>query len=171
MVLSENTDFEGRPCAPQAAPDGFHLHQYQHCWDVPHSYQAVWDWLNRPETFTESQLPPYRVEFVSQRPEVPAGFYEGGLNIHHGPFLVVAGTLTEMRPPEYRDLQYFYGSFVLSLRLVRPTRLQFWVEPIDSRSTRVRVQLDALVRGWFVPIWDLGNRGFWWSFGYWLKRL
>ncbi|MEM9777619.1 MAG: hypothetical protein AAF902_23785, partial [Chloroflexota bacterium] len=67
-------------------------------------------------------------------------------------------------------LQYFYGSHFISIRLVRPTRLQFWVEEISSNETKVILQLDSLVAKWFAPIWSFGNRYFWNSFGRWASR-
>ncbi len=40
--------------------------------------------------------------------------------------------------PAYRDLKYFYGPYALSPRLVRPTRLRFWVEEIAAPMQRAR---------------------------------
>lgn len=156
---------------PQGSPPGFQDYEYKKSWLIPQSKEAIWAWLNRPETFTESQIPPYRVEFVAAGPEEPVGFYEGGLNIHHGPLLLASGQLGEIREKEYRDLQYFYGSYVISLRLVRPTRLQFWLKEISHNQTEVTVQLDASVKQWFLPSWKLGSKVFWGFFGFWMQRL
>ena len=93
----------------------------------------------------------------------------GGLNIHHGPGLLASGTIAELVENRYRDLQYFYGSYILSLRLVRPTRLQFWVEP-EAGGTLVRVHFDSLVQGWFDLVWDAGCKAFWWMFSRWMKK-
>ena len=166
---SDNPFFQSRPCAPQAAPPQFLRHQFRKTWVVPGTRDKVWNWLNDPATFTDGQVPPYRVEFVSAEVGVPRGFEVGGLNSHHGPLLLASGTLVEIREQEYRDLQYFYGSYVISLRLVRPTRLQFWVEQHGPDSVKVTVQLDSFVRGWFEPFWQVGQRAFWWGFGRWLR--
>ena len=156
---------------PQGAPESFLHHEYRKTWTIPRPRREIWEWLNRPETFTEAQIPPYRVEFVSPSIDEPSGFHPGGLNIHHGPMLLASGQLGEIRPEEYRDLQYFYGSYVISLRLVRPTRLQFWLEQDGPEQTRVTMQIDALVISWFLPFWELGSRGFWGLFGFWMKKL
>ena len=132
--------------------------------------KQVWAWLNEPSTFTDGQIPPYRVEFASAELGVPRGFEVGGLNMHHGPGLLASGTMVDIVDEEYRDLQYFYGSYVISLRLVRPTRLQFWLQDAPHGGTEVTLQLDSFVNHWFEPIWELGNKMFWSFFGIWLKR-
>ena len=146
---------------PQAAHAAFEPHAFEKTFVVPKPRGNVWSWLEDPATFTDSQIWPYRVEFVSADAN-PPGFYEGGLNIHHGPLLHLPAMLTEIRDGSYRDLHYFYGSYVLSPRLVRPTRLRFWVEDdTEARGTRVRLQLDSFVRRGFVGAWSLGQRIFW----------
>lgn len=169
-VIASNPFFATQAAAPQAAPSGFREHSVKKEFILKKTLTQVWDWLNNPETFSRGQIPPWRVEFVSADPETPPGFHVGGLNVHHGPFTLFAGTMTEIREREYRDLQYFYGSHFLSLRLVRPTRLQFWVEAIEENETKVTLQLDSLVRRWFSPLWSLGNRCFWTMFGAWIRR-
>ena len=151
---------EGFP-VPNGAPQGFVEHAYERSFEVYFPIERVWGWLNDPATFTEGQVWPYRVEFVE------GGFEPGVLNAHHGPFLNAAGVIGEVRDPApgasgYRDLKYFYGSYALSPRLVRPTRLRFWAEEVDStRGTRVSLELDALVRRSFVPVWELSQKIFW----------
>ena len=82
--------------------------------------------------------------------------------------------LTEIREGEYRDLHYFYGSYVLSPRLERPTRLQFWIaeEPGPPRAaTRVRLRVDSFVRsGRMARLWTRGQRFFWSRFPSWMAR-
>ena len=154
---------------PSGAPDGFVEHQYQKTFFVGRPVDRVWAWLNDPATFVEGQVWPYRVEFVD------GGFEPGVLNVHHGPFLNAAGAIGEVRGPgerpadrpAYRDLKYFYGSYVLSPRLARPTRLQFWAEGAAG-GTVVTLRLDAFVRGRFVGIWDFGQRAFWSRFPRWM---
>ncbi|MEM0963874.1 MAG: hypothetical protein AAGK21_15205, partial [Bacteroidota bacterium] len=81
-----------------------------------------------------------------------------------------AGVLGEQRPPEadqtaYRDLRYTYGSYVGSLRLARPTRLQFWADASGASTTTVRLQFDADVAWALVPVWAPAMRVFWSGFG------
>ncbi|MEM1057383.1 MAG: hypothetical protein AAGI52_17840 [Bacteroidota bacterium] len=156
------------PLAP-SPPPGFRAHSYRRSWRVPQSREAVWAWLNDPATFTEGQVPPFRVEFVG--PDGSAGgFREGVFTAHHGPGMLFAGVLGEQTDPApgrtaYRDLRYTYGSYALSLRLARPTRLQFWADAIGDDATEVRVQLDADVTTAFVPVWAGAMRVFWGGFG------
>lgn len=116
----------GEVSVPAGAPEGFVGHAYQKTFFVDHPIERVWPWLNDPATFVDGQVWPFRVEFVN------GGFEPGVLNVHHGPFLNAAGVVGEVRgpgdEPAYRELKYFYGSYALSPRLARPTRLQFWTE-------------------------------------------
>lgn len=117
----------------------------------------VWRRLNCRETFVDGQIFPYKVEFDSQSQRGP--FSEGELNIHHGPMLSVHGKIGEVRS-DYRSLEYFYGSYVLSFRLVRPRLLEF--HRVDGG---LRLKLNSHVATWFEPFWNLGNRWFWKYFG------
>jgi hypothetical protein len=119
--------------------------------------EKVWRILQHRETFTKGQIPPYRVEFDSDSQAGP--FNSGELNIHHGPLLSVHGVIGEVND-HYRDLKYFYGSYVLSFRLVRPTRLEFF-----KTSTGVELKIHSFVHPGFRQIWELGNKIFWRFFG------
>lgn len=119
--------------------------------------ETVWEKLCRRETFVDGQIFPYRVEFVAKQQR--GRFAPGELNIHHGPLLSVHGAIGDVTE-DYRDLRYFFGSYVLSFRWVRPTRLQFFKGP-----GLLRLQLDAYVAPWFAPFWRLGNSIFWRFFG------
>jgi hypothetical protein len=159
-TLSE-TGPEGFP-VPAGAPVGF---------VPPFPVGRVWRWLNDPATFTEGQVWPFRVEFVD------GGFESKVLNVHHGPFLNVAGVIGEVRGPRpglaaYRDLKYFYGSYAMSPRLVRPNRLQFWAEVTGRQGggTLVTLQLDSLVRRPFVSLWERSQKIFWARFPMCMKR-
>ncbi len=154
---------------PQAAPAGFQSSVYELEYEIAAQRSRVWGWLEDPATFVDGQVFPYRVEFVSPDPDTPPGFEVGGLNIHHGPFLHLPAMLTEIREGDYRDLRYFYGSYVLSPRLVRPTRLEFWVEDA-GQGTRVRLALSSYVRSSFAPIWQWGQRWFWARFPRFMSR-
>jgi hypothetical protein len=150
---------------PAGAPPGFveHVHRYE--FSTPRPPGRVWGWLNDPATFTEGQIWPFRVEFVD------GGFEPGVLNVHHGPFLNLAGAIGEVRGFErgvaYRDLKYFYGSYAVSPRLVRPTRLQFWAEE-SAGGTQVTLQVDSLVRRRLGGVWSLAQRVFWSRFPRWM---
>lgn len=119
--------------------------------------ESVWNALQQRETFTKGQIPPYRVEFdaISQI----GAFKTGELNIHHGPFLSVHGVIGEISD-SYRDLKYLYGSYVLSFRLVRPVRLEFFRE-----KEVLKLKLTCYVAPKFRSIWRLGNTVFWKFFG------
>ena len=54
------------PDHPAPLPPGFVPHVYAQTWDVPRPRAAVWAWPNDPATFTEGQVPPYRVEFLAE---------------------------------------------------------------------------------------------------------
>ena len=164
--MVRNIENAGDVQVPNGAPPGFVLHVYRKSFTTTHQITRVWAWLNDPATFTEGQVWPYRVEFVD------GGFEPGVLNVHHGPLINFAGAIGEVREPgegviAYRDLKYFYGSYAISPRLARPTRLQFWAEESES-GTLVTVQLDSLVRRPFVRLWDLSQRMFWSRFPGWM---
>ena len=119
--------------------------------------EAVFNNLQKRETFVKGQIPPYKVEFDS---ELQTGtFKEGELNIHHGPLLSVHGIIGEISDT-YRDLKYFYGSYILSFRLIRPVRLEFFKE-----EEGIRLKITCLVKPWFIRPWELLNKIFWKFFG------
>ena len=79
-------------------PPGFVARSHRQSWRVPHARADVWAWLNRPATFTDGQVPPWRVEFVA--PDGRAGGFETGTwTAHHGPGLLFAGRLAEVVGP------------------------------------------------------------------------
>lgn len=119
--------------------------------------EKVWEVLQRRETFIKGQIFPYNVEFDA--PSQSGPFLSGELNVHHGPLLSVHGAIGEVTD-SYRSLNYFYGSYVLSFRVVRPTQLEFIRE-----GDIIRMRLSAYIAPWFLPIWKLGNRAFWTFFG------
>ena len=146
-------------------PAGFRETPFERSWSIGVARERLWDWLNDPKTFTRGQLPPFRVEFLPMPDGRPGGFETGCLNVHHGPGMSFHGVIGEMRHPEYRDLRYSYGSYALSMRLVRPQRLQFFLEEEGPDRTRLRMRLDVHARNYFAPIWSLLNALFWSSFG------
>ena len=69
--------------------------------------------LNDPKTFIDNQTWPFRVEFLLNDKQQNE-FETGVLNLtHHGPLLSLAGEIGEITP-HYRDLLYYYGSYVFS---------------------------------------------------------
>lgn len=135
-------------------PQGFVRDEFEREFSYPQAkIESVWKKLQRRETFTKGQVFPYRVEFGATSQE--GEFLPGELNIHHGPFLSVHGAIGEVSS-KYRSLHYFYGSYVLSFRVVRPVQLEFFCE-----GNRLKLKLSVYVRPWFRPIWRLGNRILW----------
>tara|TARA_B100001094_G_C18154631_1_gene785665 strand:+ start:525 stop:962 length:438 start_codon:yes stop_codon:yes gene_type:complete len=129
-------------------------HTYERSFDVKSEKMTdLWNKLNLRNTFVDGQIFPYKVEFDAPQQNGP--FAEGELNIHHGPLLSVHGMIGEVND-QYRGLEYFYGSYVISFRLVRPLRLEFFNE-----SDKLRLKLTVYVKPWFKPIWKLGNDTFW----------
>lgn len=154
----------------QAQADGWEPHTYSFSVTLGASRSRVWEWLNTPETFTKGQIWPYSVEFVSPDPEIEPIFLEGVHTIHHGPFLHVAGVLSEVRPDYYRDLQYFYGSFVLGMSLIRPARLQFWLQENTDGYTMVQGQMDSYVQSYMKGFWTFTQKMFWGQFKGLMRR-
>lgn len=149
-------------------PD-FVEHKYSFSVDVPAPATRVWKWLNDPRTFTDTQVWPYRVEFYSPQPEkVPNGFHEGVVTNHTGPFINFAGVLTEISD-NYRDLQYYYGSYAISFRLVRPFRLEFSTVEHEDRTT-INCTISSYVKPSFYKIWDRLNKLFWSRFRRWATK-
>ena len=153
----------------QPQPPGFKVHAYSFDVKVKAQEKSVWSWLNDPKTFTDTQVWPYRVEFYSPNPEsIPNGFTENVLTNHTGPFVNFAGVLTKIEP-SYRDLQYYYGSYAISFRLVRPFRLEF-ATTNDGKETTITCTISSYVKPSFYRIWNFLNRQFWKSFKRWSRK-
>ena len=152
------------PPIPQGAPGRFRPHRFVKEFEITGPRDAVWEWVNDPRTFTDSQVWPWRVEFVD------GGMETGVLNIHHGPLMSFAGVVGEMRRPAYRDLRYLYGSYALSLRWIRPTRLEFLIEEPGPGRTRVRMRLESLVRPGLHGVWTTLLRLYWALFPFFARR-
>ena len=151
-------------------PGGFSRDVLERTWLVQHPRAAVWAWLCDPATFTDSQLPPWRVEFLDPATGAPAGFTPGVLTTHHGPLLHFCGVIRDVDEPHYRDLAYTYGAYALSMRLARPVRLEFSLEEAGDHATRLGLRVTADVRSWFLGPWRWGNGIFWSRFGSWCER-
>lgn len=138
-------------------PRGFVVDEYDREFHFSEeTISSAWKKLQRRETFTKGQLFPYRVEFASSSQE--GEFIPGELNIHHGPFLSVHGAIGDVTPV-YRSLHYFYGSYAISFRLIRPIELEFF-----RVESRIKVKLKVYIRPWLRPLWRLINFIMWSTF-------
>jgi hypothetical protein len=143
-------------------PQGFIVDEYENEFNFSEeSIISAWNKLQRRETFTKGQIFPYRVEFAS--PSQEGEFSPGELNIHHGPFLSVHGAIGEVTP-SYRSLHYFYGSYVLSFRLIRPVELEFFRD-----GHKIKLKLKVYIRPWLRPLWRLLNNMMWTFFRFSLR--
>lgn len=156
--------------ATQHVPHGFEKHEFERKFRIPRPRTEVWSLLTDPKTFTAGQVFPYRVEFVDESGSMGAGFKSGTQTLHHGPLINFAGVIGEVRDQEYRDLQYYYGSYVFSLRLLRPTRLEFYFDAPTPSTTSVTLRVSSLVRRPFGRFWSVFQAVFWFQFG-WNIRL
>ncbi|ADR20357.1 hypothetical protein MATR_20250 [Marivirga tractuosa] len=153
--------------ALQIKPPNFKTHIFTKEYESPYQESQIWDWLNDPKTFVDNQTWPFRVEFLLNDKQQHE-FETGVLTTHHGPLLSLAGQVGEITP-HYRDLLYYYGSYVFSFRIVRPFRLEFWTE--DNGEKRiVKMQLSSFVAPSFYSIWNWGQNIFWGRFGRWMNR-
>lgn len=144
-------------------PRGFIEHEFSRDFHgTDEKLQQFWNKLLLRETFTKDQIFPYRVEFSDTSQE--GYMIPGELNIHHGPFLSVHGAVGEITK-NYRNLNYFYGSYVLSFRLVRPVQLEFFKE-----DQFIKLKFKVYLRPWFSPIWEFSNRILWSLFGFSMDR-
>lgn len=148
----------------QLLPPQFTCSVFEKDFEVAANRERVFQWFNDPRTFTSGNPFPYRVEFLGAADNPSPGFTSGVQTAHHGPLLLFAGEIGEVRSPEYRDLPYFYGSYVLSMRLVRPVRLEFFFSAPAADKTVVKLRMTAYVRPFFLPLWKLAQRLFCWIF-------
>ncbi len=138
-------------------PVGFIVDQYERdFYFSEEKIPLIWKRLQRRETFTKGQLFPYKVEFAASSQE--GEFSPGELNIHHGPLLSVHGAIGEVTS-SYRSLHYFYGSYVISFRFVRPVQLEFY-----RYDNRIQLKFKVYTRPWFKPIWRFLNHVLWSGF-------
>ena len=135
-------------------PKNFKTHIYIKKFIIDKKHiERSWDKLQRRETFVDSQFFPFRVEFDSLNQF--GQFEEGELNIHHGPLMSFHGAIGECSN-SYRDLKYFFGSYFISFRIVRPVRLEFF-----KNESSIELKLTSFVHPLFLPFWKIGNKVFW----------
>jgi hypothetical protein len=151
---------------PQQASREFELDEFNLHFYVRASVQTVADYLNRTQTFTQGQIPPYRVEFIDPQTHLRTERFEVGiLTNHFGPLLNLPGKITQIEGSRYRELVYGYGSYAISNRLFRPEKLQFWFDPDPSGAkTKVHLRLTTSCRWGWKWLWRLGMWSFWPSF-------
>ena len=154
----------------QPLPPGFKEHSYKFTFQFEGEESHVWQWLNDMRTFTDTQVWPWKVEFYSPDPDnIPNGFHRGVLTNHFGPLINLAGELTAIDNGKYRDLQYFYGSYVISFRWIRPYRLEFSTEQ-KGGITYITGELKSYVKSSVSGIWTTVQNFFWGRFENWAKK-
>ena len=154
----------------QPPPPGFKEHSYKFTFQFEGEASHVWQWLNDTATFTDTQVWPWKVEFYSPDPDkIPNGFHQGVLTNHFGPWINLAGELTAIDNGKYRDLQYFYGSYVISFRLIRPYRLEFSTEQ-KGDITHITGELKSYVKPSLSGIWTNVQKIFWGRFENWARK-
>jgi len=151
----------------QLRPKNFKAHIFTREYSSPYEESQIWDWLNDPKTFTDNQIWPFRVEFLLGEKQHKE-FETGVLNSHHGPMLSLSGMIGEISS-HYRDLKYFYGSYAISFRIIRPYQLEFWTKD-EGDSRIVKVRLSSYVAPSFYGIWNWSQELFWSRFGKWMNR-
>ncbi|MCA6074562.1 hypothetical protein [Fulvivirga sedimenti] len=151
----------------QTRPASFDEHVYSKKYIINSPVSEVWNVLMRESTFRDTQLWPFRVEFDSDGAE--DRMTVGMDNVHHGPLMLFTGVLTEIREREYRDLHYYLGSYFLSVRWIRPARLEFFVVD-QGDNTGLELRLTTYVRPWIKGIWNSMLSVFWLNFGSWFNR-
>lgn len=146
----------------QPLPTHFREHILRKEYLIDNKESDVWKWLNNPNTFIDTQIWPFKVEFTRTE-EHKTDFDPGVFNSHHGPFMSFTGVIGEVKS-NYRDLKYLYGSYFLSLRYIRPHRLEFWSKPGQDGSI-ITVQLSTYVSPGFYKLWNWSQNIFWANFG------
>ena len=154
----------------QPKPPTLTEHSFKKKVMVKKSIDRCWEFLNRMDTFTDGQVFPYRVEFVSENENEEPSFTTGTWTNHHGPLLNICGQIGEMKAPTYRDLNYSYGSYVLTFRWIRPVRLQIFLSSIEDQKTDITIQLDCYVAPFLKGFWSMAQTFFWSGFGSTLRR-
>lgn len=154
----------------QPIPPNFKDHQYTFSFELDKNENSVWKWLNDTKTFTETQVWPYKVEFYSPDEErIKNGFNEGVLTNHTGPFVNFAGQLTTIKE-NYRDLQYFYGSYAINFHWIRPYRLEFKTEVLSENKTKIIGTISSYVKPWIYNLWNKSQGVFWKRFQKWAGK-
>lgn len=165
--MSHQLDTQNRPLQSQLVPKGYVRQIFEQEWKVECDEQRMWNWLNSVSTFRDHQSLPYVVEFLDPDSPSDPQFRVGVDTNHYGPFLNAAGVITQIDPMKYRDLQYYYGSFVFSFRLVRPVRLEFFY---DSEKKVLKMKMTNYVRSFFASLWSTMLSWFWPRFGTWMNK-
>lgn len=150
--------------APQFLPPHFVADEFETSFTLNQTQVQVFHFFCNTKTFTNLQIPPYRVEFVSCHPDKKNVFETGVQTIHHGPLMNFAGVIGEIRSPYYRDLQYYYGSYAISLYLARPVRLEIWFDKISDKKTKVKIKVTWHIRKSFRWFWRLFQKIFFLQF-------
>ena len=146
----------------QPKPKNMKTHCFDQTWHILAPINDCWTILNSMETFTKGQVFPYKVEFLAEDIQSPS-FSTGVWTNHHGPLLNVCGRIGKIVKHSYRDLNYCYGSYIVSFRLIRPVRLQFLFDH-KAPYTTVTLKLECYVHQLIYPVWSMIKNIFWKSF-------
>ncbi len=153
------------PSAP--CPPRFREHVFEYACTINRSMTSTWQWLLRPETFTQGQLWPWRVEFLETPQEdgsTACGFDIGTLNAHHGPLMNFCGVITRIEEGDQiceRDLEYGYGAYAIGFRFIRPRLLTIRVSKLDDAKCEVVIRVTSHVRHGWSRLWTMMQRCFW----------
>ncbi len=148
----------------QPLPSNFRKNIYDISFTLPISQEQAFAWLLKKQTFTRGQLPPYKVEFLPKTNN--PYMQQGDFTNHHGPLIQFAGIMSEVTN-SYRRLDYFYGSYALSFRWIRPLCLEVWVDPYEAGSSVemskaiVKLRLTTGVHRMLNGLWSLLMKFFW----------
>lgn len=157
--------------APQFLAKNFEIDVFEKELYINKPRETVFRFFCSTTTFVKFQLPPYRAEFTSPHPDKTNIFETGVQTLHHGPLMCFAGIIGEIKLPQYRDLQYYYGSYVISLRLVRPLRFEMWFEEVNTHRTLIKFKINWQVRKGFKSVWKLLQNIFFFQFSMGIKFL
>lgn len=146
-------------------PKNFKSHTAEQTFTVAAPQNDVFTWLLKKSTFTSGQLPPYKVEFLSDNDDSPY-MSVGDKTNHHGPGIQFAGVMTSIVAPSYRKLNYNYGSYALSFRWARPSSLEIYTDDVNGTHTKVTIKLVTHTHYIMYPVWSLMMRFFWQQFAW-----
>lgn len=134
----------------QPKPDNFREINIKTTHNITTPIQSCWEFLCSMDTFKQPWWSLAKVEFITPGNSKPT-FSAGTFTNHHGPLLSANGIISKMDAPHYRDMDYFYGSYIFSFRFFRPTRLQFWLSE-NNNETTINTAITFYIHG-SIPRW------------------
>ena len=138
-------------------PKNFKVQTFEQQIPLSYSDEKVFQMMIRKRTFTQGGIPGFSwVEFTGAGPEMT----EGEDCVHHGFLLNLPGKLTKIIKPLYREMQYYYGAYIFGMYLVRPLKLEVFVERMSDNKSVLRLCLTSQVRVGFNWFWLLFQSAF-----------